>query len=165
VTHFLCDASALAKRYVHEMGTPLMHQLFRQAPQSHLSCVLLSAGEVIAVVVRRRNDRRITAKQFRLAMAQVRTELLQAGGFAKGDVTPDQIRASWLLIEKHSINCTDALILRVALDRAAELKRQGSNLVLVASDQRLLRAADDEGLQTFNPETGAQAELEALATG
>ncbi len=165
MTHFLCDASALAKRYAHEMGTPLVHQLFRQVPQSRLSCVLLSAGEVIAVLVRRKNDRRITARQFRLAMAQLGTEILHTGGFAKGDVTPDQVRASWVFIEKHSVNCTDALILRVALDRAAELRQEGNDLVLVASDQRLLRAARDERLQAFDPETGSPGELEALIAG
>jgi hypothetical protein len=66
------------------------------------------------------------------------------------------------LIEVHSINGTDAIILRLALNLAARLHGAGQDLVLVASDQRLLRAAQAEGLLTFNPETQNQVDLDAL---
>jgi len=38
----------------------------------------------------------------------------------------------------------------------------GDDIVLVAFDRRVLRAAQAEGLQTFNPETDTQAYLDAL---
>lgn len=53
-------------------------------------------------------------------------------------------------------------MLRVALDVAHPLRNQRDDLVLVASDQRLLRAARAEGLVTFNPETQDQAALATL---
>ncbi len=49
-----------------------------------------------------------------------------------------------------------------ALAIARKLRTSGDDLVLVASDQRLLRAARSEGLVTFNPETQNQAALAAL---
>ena len=63
------------------------------------------------------------------------------------------------LIETHSLNSVDAMVLRSALDVATELRSIGDTLVLVASDQRLLRAARAEGLQIFNPEIDSQQTL------
>ena len=60
------------------------------------------------------------------------------------------------LIETHSLNSVDAIVLRSALDTGTELRSVGDGLVLVASDQRLLRAARAEGLQIFNPELDSQ---------
>lgn len=69
---------------------------------------------------------------------------------------------SWNLVEKHSINSTDAIILKCALDKAVSLRSAGDDLVLISSDARLVRAAKAEGLPTFNPETDDQAALDAL---
>jgi hypothetical protein len=66
------------------------------------------------------------------------------------------------LIEHHSINATDALVLRSALDLADTLRPTGNDLVLVASDARLLRAAGAEGLAVFNPEVDPVERLDAL---
>jgi len=43
-----------------------------------------------------------------------------------------------------------------------QLHSIGNQLVLVSSDQRLLKAAQAEGLFTFDPETQSQADLDAL---
>ncbi len=60
------------------------------------------------------------------------------------------------LIVTHSINSTDAIALKSALAIADKLRVRGDDLVLVASDQRLLRAAQAEGLKVA-PKTGAIA--------
>ena len=44
---------------------------------------------------------------------------------------------------------------------AVKLRSTGDTLVLVASDQRLLRAAQNEGLLIFNPEIDPEQTLEA----
>ena len=69
---------------------------------------------------------------------------------------------AFLFIETYSLNGTDALLLRSARDLAAPLKAAGHDLVVVASDQGLLKAAGAEGLLTFNPETQSAADLDAL---
>ena len=66
------------------------------------------------------------------------------------------------LIEVHSINATDAIILRLALNLTARMRSLGHDLILVAADQRLLRAAQTEGLLTFNPEIQSRVDLDAL---
>ena len=63
---------------------------------------------------------------------------------------------------KYSINATDALVLRSSLDAAALLRDVGNGLVFVASDLRLLQAAQAEGLTTLNPETDSQKQIDLL---
>ncbi len=72
------------------------------------------------------------------------------------------VLAALPLIQTHSINATDAVILRSALGLAASLRGVGDDLVLVAADHRLLKAAQTEGLLTFNPEAQTQPDLDAL---
>ena len=50
-------------------------------------------------------------------------------------------------------------MLRSALDIVTQLRNMDDTLVLVASDQRLLRAAQDRGLFVFNPEIDLQQTL------
>ena len=70
--------------------------------------------------------------------------------------------SAFSLIVAHSINSTDAIALKSALAIADQLRVGGDDLVLVASDQRLLRAAQAEALTTFNPETADHLSLAAL---
>ena len=76
--------------------------------------------------------------------------------------TEDQITASWNLIEKHSLNSTDATLLQCALDKASELRANGDNLVIVSSDKRLLRVSQSEGLITFDLKTDSQTTLDVF---
>jgi hypothetical protein len=66
------------------------------------------------------------------------------------------------MLDKYAINAHDAIVLQTALDLVAQWRTDGNTLVLVASDQRLLKAAQAEGLLTFDPETQREAELDAL---
>jgi predicted nucleic acid-binding protein len=79
--------------------------------------------------------------------------------FKKISVPDSLVWNSMDLIETYSLNSVDALVLRSALDTATELRSTDDRLVLVASDQRLLRAAHAEGLQIFNPEIDSQQTL------
>jgi len=162
VNTFFLDASALSKRYSGESGHWLVDRLFERATPARLQCALIGAGEVISVLVRKKNDGRIPPLVFQQAMTDFTNEVAAAALFEKIQFSREQAVASWLLIEKHSTNATDALVLRLALDTAAKLRPNGHDLVLVASDLRLLRAAKDEELLTFDPERNSQAELDAL---
>jgi len=60
------------------------------------------------------------------------------------------------------MNATDVLPPVTALELHSELARGGHRLILFGADQRLLRAARAEGLETFNPEMGTDIQLAAL---
>ncbi len=158
--HFYFDASALAKRYTRESGSDKMLFLFDNVPLERLSCLTLGAIEVFWICVRKRNDGRITNHQFERATTYLRREVINNQSDFKTISVPDSlVWDSMRLVEAHSLNSVDAMVLRSALDTAAELRSTDDRLVLVASDQRLLRAARTEGLQIFNPELDSQQRL------
>ena len=161
MNYFWLDASALVKRYVAETGTPVVNYFFTRVPLQQMLCFLESIGEIISIFVRRRNGGTITRSGFNQAMLDFHSEVSLCAEVEKVYPTESQIAASWEFIETYSLNSTDAIILRCALDSAIELRAAGDDLILVGTDVRLLRAAQAEGVLTFNPETDSQTVLDA----
>jgi predicted nucleic acid-binding protein len=162
MNHFYLDASALAKRYVLEIGTPLVNHLFDSAPKARMIALVLALGEVVSILVRRRNSGRIPDHAYRQALVEFSSEVIDDVDFSLHSVPDDLVRTSLPLIERHSLNATDALILRSALDVAQSLRAAGDDLVMISSDIRLVSAAQASGLIAWNPEVNDQAELDAL---
>jgi len=162
MTFFYFDASALCKRYVTEVGTPLVNYLFSNITPDRMMCLMIGIGEVISIFVRKRNDGRITASVFTQAIADFQAEVINAPDFECIMTDSIQVMKSWELIEKHSLNATDAIVLRSALDYVSKLKKNGDDLVMVAADSRLIRSAKAEGMNTFNPETDSLETLKTL---
>ena len=155
--YFYFDASALVKRYTRESGSDTINFLFANFPLVRLRCLTIGAIEVFWICVRKRNDNRITSHQFERAVTHLRHEVINnQSGFQTISVSDSLVWDSIRLIETHSLNSVDAMVLRSALDTATELRSTSDRLVLVASDQRLLRAARAEDLQIFNPEIDSQ---------
>ena len=159
---FWLDASACVKRYIVEEGTSLINNLFARVQLDDMFCLLEGVGEIISVIVRSRNRRKITTRAFNQAKQLLDDEIIHREEVELVLPTENQITASWEFIEKHSINSTDAILLQCALDIAIELRTSGDNLVLVSSDKRLLSASRDEGLLTFDPEINSQTTLDFL---
>ncbi len=158
--YFYFDASALVKRYTRESGSDKMLFLFRNVPLERLLCLTIGAMEVFWICVRKRNDGRITSHQFERVVTHLKREVINRQSNFRTVSLPDSlVWDSMDLIETHSLNSVDALVLRSALNIATELRNAGDTLVLAASDQRLLRAARTEGLQVFNPELDSQQTL------
>ncbi|MFI5459919.1 MAG: hypothetical protein ACHRXM_31250 [Isosphaerales bacterium] len=65
------------------------------------------------------------------------------------------------LIRRHNLNSSDGAILQAYLKYAIPM-RPSVVSVLVASDQRLLRAAKAEGLEVLNPESVQAAHIPAF---
>jgi hypothetical protein len=95
-------------------------------------------------------------------MTRFDAEMIGAAAVTKSSVTSRLVSASLPRIVAHAINSTDAVPLKSALAVARRLRAPGDDLVVVASDQRLLRAARAEGLTAFDPETQDQPALSAL---
>jgi predicted nucleic acid-binding protein len=159
---FYLDASALAKRYVPETGSPLIDAILDAVPRPGLYILNIGAGEVVSIFVRKRNAGIISDAEFGQALLDFEADIVRAAAVNKVPVSNRLATSAFALIVAHSINSTDAVTLRSALAIAHKLRQSGDDLVLVASDQRLLRAAQAEGLVTFNPETQDQAALAAL---
>ena len=161
--HFLLDASALGKRYAPEPGTPIVNQLFSTVPHHRLLVLTHTIAETFSIAVRRRNAGTLSEDAYRRAWRVLHRELILRSGVRLLPTDDARVITSLPLIERHSINATDALILQSALDEATALRQGGHDLVLVASDRRLLRAAAAEGLDVLDPETIAPAHVAQLA--
>ena len=159
---FFFDGSALVKRFAAEPGQALVDSLFARVGRERLMCLMLGVAEVAAALIRKRNGGIITPTTYATAMADPRAEILNSADFAKLASDNSVVNSSISLLEKHPINATDAIVLYVVLQATAQLRADGDDLVLVCSDRRLLRAAQAEGLLTFDPESQTQAELDAL---
>lgn len=160
--YFYWDASALAKRYTTEVGTPIVNNLFTRFTHAQMMCLHICTGEIISILIRKKNAGILTDVVFTQAMSNFRAEVLDDANFSLVSITDSLIEASYQLIEKYSLNATDALILQSAVEVVTTVGRAGNNLVLITSDLRLLRAAQVEGLHTFNPETDNQAILDTF---
>jgi predicted nucleic acid-binding protein len=153
------DASALAKRYVPETGSPLVDAILDNVAGDRIYLRNIGAGEVVSILVRRKNAGVISAASFGQVLLTFEAEIVRSAAINKLPVNNRLATSSFSLIVTHSINSTDAVTLKSALAIARKLRAGGGDLVLVASDQRLLRAAQAEGLSTFNPEIQDQAAL------
>jgi predicted nucleic acid-binding protein len=156
------DASALAKRYAPEVGSVLIDHLLDNVPQDRLYLFNVGMAEVLSLLVRKRNAGQLSAADYSQALVEFGAEIVSSRTLHKVVAGNAMVTAALPLIEVHSLNATDAILLRLALNLATQLRAAGHDLVLVASDQRLLRAAQAEGLLTFDPETQGQVVLDAL---
>lgn len=159
---FFMDASALAKRYIPEKGTAQVDAILDTVPAKRIYVLNIGSGEVLSILVRKRNAGVISSAEFARAVASFNAEIVSATDITKVSVTGRLVTGSFPLIVAHSINSTDALTLKSALAIARRLRPGGDDLVLVASDQRLLRAAQAEGLTTFNHESQDHTALAPL---
>ena len=158
--YFYFDASGLVKRYTEEVGSDKVDFLFQNVPLNRLMCLAIGVAEVFSICVRKRNDGRITRHQFEQAVGYLDYEVINIE--SDFETVPAQNVLIWEsigLMDTHSINSVDAILLCSALDIATSLRNENNELVIIASDQRLLRAAQTEGLLYFNPETDSQQTL------
>ena len=108
---------------------------------------------------RQRNAGNVTQSIFNIAYAHFEKETRIIRLIS---VTNYQMDMSIRFLLIHNLNATDALHLQVALELYSRLRRAGQNMFFVSSDKRLIRAAQKEGLTTFNPETGTKEYLQEL---
>ncbi|MBX9580606.1 MAG: type II toxin-antitoxin system VapC family toxin [Gemmataceae bacterium] len=158
------DASALSKRYVRERGSAEVDPIFARVPPHRMRVPAVGTGEVVSVLVRRRNARTLSPAAYTVAQAQFRAEILFGPAVVKTPADEAVVDRSVAFNEQYSVNATDALILRTALDLKAVLAPAGGDVLLVASDRQLLTAATAEGLPTFDPERPPAADFDAAFT-
>ena len=95
-------------------------------------------------------------------MTDFRSEVIDAANFTKIPATDSLINTAASLVEKHSLNATDAVILRSVLDLVVVLRATGDDLVLVTLRSAPAARAQVEGVLTFNPVTQTEGDLDAL---
>jgi predicted nucleic acid-binding protein len=158
VIHALWDASALAKRYVAEVRSQSVNALFAAVPPAQMVTTIMSYSETFAALLRKLNQGVLTMTAFNAAQAALRNELIDDPDFLVLGLEFDDILDGIELVVRHNLNSTDGAILQAFMKHASPI-RPSVISVLVASDQRLLRAAKAEGLEVLNPESVQAADV------
>ena len=154
---FFWDASALAKRYTAELGSEVVNHLFDDIPSLSMSATPWGFTETYSILLRRLNVKVLNQSTFSSAIILLTEEILENADFGMLSISDVAIFRSTAMIREHNLNATDAAILTVVL--AVKNSSDAPTIVVVASDKRLLRAAELEGLLTLNPEEMSLSEL------
>jgi predicted nucleic acid-binding protein len=158
----LWDASALAKRYVFEVGSDTVQALFAQALHHEVVGTVLGYAETFSTLLRHYNRGALSASTLADAKTLLRQQVVEDPDFVLLTVDDPAVFAGITLMEQYNVNANDAAILALFL-RYVQTHPSGSpSPLLIASDHRLLAAARAEGLATLNPEVLPAADVSAF---
>jgi predicted nucleic acid-binding protein len=156
------DASALVKRYFLEAGSETVDALFDATPSQEMATTPWSYAETYSVLLRRFNGGVLDLSSFAAAVTALQNEVAGNPDFGLVSISDEAVFASIAVMRQHNLNATDAAILVTCHDFARLRQANAVPAVLIAADQRLLRAALAEGLATLNPEQLAAHEVPAF---
>lgn len=162
MTRLLWDASALAKVYASEIGSPAASALRSGVSPHRMATTFVCYAEALSVLVRKRNRRELSAQSFQTAISALRNDIMDTPAFQLIAVHDADFAAGTLYVLAQHLNATDAALLSVFLRFAHTSAREGDECILISSDRRFLRAAGDARLPTLNPETVLPDEIAAL---
>lgn len=161
MNHFFLDASAWIKRFHDEPGTDVVDHLVNTllpSPQ-RIAISPLGLTEVAAALNRHKNEGRLPELLVQQAVARL---LLEASDMDVQPLSEAIVMGSLLYISRHNVNASDALYLHQTLLLRNLLGFVDHDVVLVASDHRLLRAATAEGIAVLDPEAAAISDVRCL---
>ena len=81
MNYFYWDASALGKRYTAKMGTESVSYLFASVSTKRMMALYIGIGEVMSIMVRKHNTGAIGDGEFAQAIAEFKTEIVDAIDF------------------------------------------------------------------------------------
>jgi predicted nucleic acid-binding protein len=160
VPQLLWDASALAKGYAPELGNDTVRALFAALPAVTMITTSLGYTETYASLRRKFNGGVFDAAAYDVARSLLRLEVLIRPGFQLMTLDDESILGGIPFIDQHNLNASDAAVLYTFLRYAQAVA--DPVCVLVAADQRLIRAAESEGLRSLNPEMVSPVDVPAV---
>lgn len=138
------DTSALIKRYVAEMGSTVVRDLLRR--EELAGTATIAYAEVYSGLTRRHREGYVSKRQYTLACREFEREW---PAYVHVELRSEVLTLARDLIQRHTLRGFDAIHLASALILHAGLR---DDVMLVASDDRLLRAAAAEHLPILNVE-------------
>lgn len=147
---YFLDSSALAKRYLAEIGSDWIFQILSPSSGNEATVSRITRVEVASAVVRRMRGGSLTQDQADLILSQFKEDVVSE--FVTLEITPSVLDEAIGLVVKPRLRAYDS----VQLATACELKRQMLGLELegfrfVSADSELNTAAAAEGLDVENP--------------
>src|SRR5215813_11140453 len=131
------DTSALAKRYVEEVGSAWVQALVAQQSGQTIYTSVLTQPELVSALRRRVREGLLEAPEAEQLAQQVLEHMTQS--YALAAITPSVITQACALLQRHPLRAYDALHLACALAiREAITRQQLSVPAFVAADDALL---------------------------
>ena len=135
------DTSALLKLYIAESGSEAM---VRKIPGKLVAVSQLAYAEAYATFARRRREDLLTDEEHQLLVENFEEDWQTA---LQVPVSNEVLNLVPDLCRSHPLRGADALQLAAAL----LIHNQGVHVDFATNDQRLLQAAEAEGLSVFDP--------------
>lgn len=143
MTYF--DTSALVKRFVLEAGSETVQRLILRGRP--IASATIAYAETYSRLTRRHREGALSPREYRSVCQRFERDWMEV---LKVELRVEVLMSARALIQRHGIRAFDAIHLASALGLQAAADEP---VAFVASDDRLLRAATAEHLDTVNPET------------
>ena len=76
MNYFYLDASAAAKRFTPEVGTPLMNYFFARVPPQRMYLLHLGVAEVVSILTRKANAKSLSPTAIAQSFTGLDTEII-----------------------------------------------------------------------------------------
>jgi predicted nucleic acid-binding protein len=144
------DSSVLVKRHMTEIGSAWVEALFKTVPGRQIATSRLSTIEVVSALNRRRREGSVSQADY----IQLRDDFLALcrRSYRIIPITNSLLAQTRALLERHPLRAYDALHLAAGLAANQQaLAARLPSLTFLAADNRLLAAAQAEGLAVDDP--------------
>jgi predicted nucleic acid-binding protein len=146
---YYADSSALVKRHVHETGTHWFRSLCDSTAGNLIITARISMVEVYSALNRRQREASLATTDYDDIAADFAAVCIAEYQFV--ELTSAAVERARRLLERHPLRAYDAVQLASALMVQDTLVSAGlPALTFLAADDRLLAAAQAEGLATDN---------------
>jgi predicted nucleic acid-binding protein len=150
VAVYFVDTSALAKRYVSELGSAWLRAAVDPAAAAEVFIVRITAVELIAALSRRARAGALTPADAATARTAFRLDL--SAEYQVVELTQHLAERAMALAETHGLRRYDAVQLAAALEvNVVRVARGLPPLTLLSSDAELNAAGVTEGLVVEDP--------------
>jgi len=139
------DTSALIKRFVNEKGSPLVRSIVQR--KGAIATAKIAYAEIFAGLTRKLREGNLSKTQYALACRQFESDW---HAYLRVELEDDILLLARDLIQRRPLRGFDAVHLASALRLKVAL---GEEITFAASDERLLKAAEAEKLESLNVET------------
>jgi len=128
------DSSALAKRYLQELGSDRLDEILASA--SSLGVSVITVSEIVSALCRRRREKKLSTQEYAKAKRALFEDIEDSSVV---NVTGEVVARAVHLLERWPLRSSDALHVASAAEWSADL--------FVSADERQCNAARAYGLQ------------------
>lgn len=147
---FFLDSSALVKRYITESGSTWIQGIAARSTRNHIIVTRVAWVEVLSAFARRQREGFLTSADVAQAVQNLRYDLDTQ--YQVAEVNRLLVETAGEVVLRHPLRAYDAVQLAAALQIHVALSQmKATPLIFVSADDRLVAAAQSEGILADNP--------------